>query len=512
MPPPTDCAMFPLLPVELLHLVIQNSSDATLAAWACVSEECWKVACPILWSNLSSAVPLLALLDQRDEQIIVSSRLSRLIPSEEVRTCSDAPLHLKVTHRQVPEGYHEQRFARWMEYAVFVRKLIIDWTTMTSKERHFLLAKAAKQDLLPNLKVLKISEWFDSDPGWGQCKHLETLKHAEHLTILFVAKSLNTLAMSYRHVSTLNLSFLSTRCPDLRDLRLGYYDSWDEIYRPHPMVGYDPTQPTVDEQALGYILQPRLDLVGGILAWKYLSRLTVYIPIFAAVDFADLGRLPALECLTIFAPNRFPRDDTLDQWVGKQRSFPLLRELTINGCSPEEAKPIFSCDYLLERLQCLCWRSTIWRGYEQDLEEVMQQLAQRAVILEKLHIYTTLTPAALSCWRHLGGMGALSELHLTTHCRGDEEWTIECFFALAKLSRQLKKFALVWPVPISMLPEFAAAFPVLTHLRFLFDHNAWRSSPISVAAVGSPNNVIIEVLHNKGMPMEEDTSLENLER
>lgn len=91
--PLADRALIPL-PDELRNIVIRSSDNATLAAWVCVSRLCWRVACPILWEDLHSAVPLLALLDQRERKVKVSRR-SRLIPSEEVSTCSVTPVDSK---------------------------------------------------------------------------------------------------------------------------------------------------------------------------------------------------------------------------------------------------------------------------------------------------------------------------------------------------------------------------------------------------------------------------------
>lgn len=85
---PTHPAMV-YLPKDIHYLIVQNSSEATLAALASVSHEYWCIACPILWRDLPSAVPLLALLDQRDKEGRIRRR-RRPIPSEEVSTNSVA--------------------------------------------------------------------------------------------------------------------------------------------------------------------------------------------------------------------------------------------------------------------------------------------------------------------------------------------------------------------------------------------------------------------------------------
>lgn len=418
-----------------------------------------------------------------------------------------------MTLQKVPEDYHEQQFPRLMKYAVFVRRLTIDLAVMTTSERSFLVGKAAKQDLLPKLEVLKISgELFGTDPGWGQGEHCQNLEHAEHLTLLFVAKSLKTLAVSYRHVLGIAFGVVSSRCPNLRDLRLGYCDSWVGIYHPFPIAGYIRDQPTKEEGELGYVSSRRLQLIDGIADWAFLSHLTIYVNVSPAVDLAELCRLPALESLTVFAPRHFTRNDELDQWVRRQGKFPSLHELVVKGCSPAQAKPVFSCKYLLEQLQCLRWHPNIWSGFEKDFEDVMQQLSHNAVVLEKLYIYSTLTTDALMSWRHLGKIETLSELHIMTDHLGHEKWTYQCCSALAGVSKQLKKLALNCPLPISMLPDIVATFPFVTHWRFWLDNDAWQGSPGSPALIRSPDNVIVEVVHTEGPPEEKHAFLGNLER
>lgn len=241
------------LPAELQDRILGSCTDGTLAALACVSRTCWRITCPVLWKSLPTAVPLLALLDQREKMWRVSKQY-RPIPSENVSTCFTATIDCKVTDWKVSEGYHEQQFTRWTEYAVFVRNLTIGSVVLTSSERSFLVKKAVGKDLLPTLKVLTIGELTEGQgAGWGHLAHVENLENAEDLTLIFAAKSLETLAISHHRIP-INFSVLSARCPELRDIRLGYDDQYPGSDSNRHSFGRrsTPKKQTEGEGALGY--------------------------------------------------------------------------------------------------------------------------------------------------------------------------------------------------------------------------------------------------------------------
>lgn len=421
----------------------------------------------------------------------------------------------------MPEGYHEQRFTRWTKYGALVRKLTIDLAVITSSERSFLVEKAAGQDLLPKLDCLVISQApFNKDPGWGN-EYFANVGYAEHMTLLFIAKSLSTLAISYRYVSGLDFNILASRCPRLRDIRIGCYQPWSMTFHSDfyglRLFDYNPNQPTEKERDLGYMAKSMpLNLIDNMAHWKFLSRLTLHVELFPDVCLAHLCRLPVLETLTIFPPDDHPRDVQLMQWVHQQGTFPMLRELIIRLCSPGVAKPLFACKFLLERLECVGWALDPWSGSvcEKDFEDVLQLLAQHTVALKTLHIYSPLTPRALGCWSHLSELPALSELYLSTERFGRDDWDRQCFSALAGACTRLKKLSLGRRVPITMLPDFAVFFPLLTHLRLQLHDSAWRGLLKCATVVESPNSIVLEVVRShKQLPEDnEDTLLRTLIR
>lgn len=242
--------------------------------------------------------------------------------------------------------------------------------------------------------------------------------------------------------------------------------------------------------------------------------MTIHVQVFPQLCLADLCKLPALTSLTIIPPHDcWDKARLLGKWLQQQGTFPLLRELRILRCAPDDARPIFACKFLLERLQCLHWNHGSWIGSERCWAEEMQQLVQHTVALKALHIYSPLTPGALDSWMHWGKLPMLSELHLSTDSDGRAKWTDNCFSALAGVSTQLRKFSLNQPVPVTMLTGFAVAFPNITHLRLQFNKDAWRDSLKSLKAVESPSSMILEVLHAPWLPWDNKHALmSNLER
>lgn len=384
----------PRLPWDVMDLVLTHLDKHALAKMALVSRCFTDRALSLLWMELDNAEPLLALLRP-------PFRPSHYTSLNSVRIYMTVNYWALISeHVQLNEGGINKIMERWMFYAKRVHRLILNEVTIDKQERDILLRRHDYTPLLPELRVLLISDDSGGDPfglgRWDQDTYM-----AEHMVILFLSPSLKKLAISVNYTWSLDWGKIKSRCPNVEDLCIGFPTSSFLYFRPDRGVSidYDPDHHVRNEERWGYRItkhgksrpSPTPALRDSICQWASLTKLGItggYEPLPALLH--SIAKLPSLAYLTIFDPQ------AEDDWLEVRSNTPgdgflNLHQLSLRPATPSAALRVFSWPGLLYHAVRLRWDLFSDDIADDGFSDVVQAIGENARCLRNLELHEELS-------------------------------------------------------------------------------------------------------------------------